>query len=96
VRYGVADRQYGADEIAAAPGASVGAARPAAHWPVVIAVDDRAAAVSTLFGYPVCLPVGRRRGAAGAGLADRRGARVGDPLADPSGHRLRHTSGSAA
>ena len=61
VRYGVADRQYGADEIAAwrrthpsvPPGTS-------AHRHGDVAVGDRTAVVSTLFGYPG-LPVEGRQ-----------------------------------
>jgi hypothetical protein len=53
VRYGVADRQYGAGEIAAwrraNPGVPVGRTL---RETVVVAVDDRTAVVSTLFGYP--------------------------------------------
>ena len=81
VRYGVADRQYGADEIAAWRRAhpSVPPGRRLSST-VIVAVDDRTAVVSTLFGYPG--PAGRGPadpdlGAAGGGLADRRGARLG-------------------
>jgi hypothetical protein len=53
VRFGVADRQQGADEIAAwrAEHPSV----PAGRWlsgTRVLAVDERTAVVTTLFGYP--------------------------------------------
>ena len=53
VRYGVADRQYGADEIAAWRRAhpSVPPGRRLTST-VIVAVDDRTAVVSTLFGYP--------------------------------------------
>ncbi|GAA4883566.1 AtzH-like domain-containing protein [Actinomycetospora straminea] len=61
VRYGVADRQYGADEIAAwrrdHPGVPPG--RRLAGT-VVVAVDDRTAVVSTLFGYPDHVAEGRQ------------------------------------
>lgn len=61
VRYGVADRQYGADAIAAwrhehptvPPGRTL-------TGTVIVAVDDRTAVVSTLFGYPH-LPVEGRQ-----------------------------------
>jgi hypothetical protein len=53
VRYGVADRQHGAAEIAAWRRAhpSVSPGRRLRET-VVVAVDERAAVVSTLFGYP--------------------------------------------
>ena len=53
VRYGVADRQYGADEIAAwrREHPSVPSGRRLTDT-LVVAVDDRTAVVSTLFGYP--------------------------------------------
>jgi hypothetical protein len=53
VRYGVADRQYGADEIAAwrREDSSVPAGRRLTGT-VAVAVADRTAVVSTLFGYP--------------------------------------------
>ncbi|MGZ8751142.1 MAG: oxalurate catabolism protein HpxZ [Pseudonocardia sp.] len=53
VRYGVADRQYGAAEIAAWRRAhpSVPPGRRLTGT-VIVAVDDRTAVVSTLFGYP--------------------------------------------
>jgi Protein of unknown function (DUF3225) len=83
VRYGVADRQHGAAEIAAwrrthpsvPPGRSL-------RETVVVAVDDRTAVVSTLFGYPGAAIEGAADpdvGAAGGRLADHRGTRVGDP-----------------
>lgn len=61
VRYGVADRQYGADAIAAwrhehptvPPGRTL-------TGTVIVAVDDRTAVVSTLFGY-AHLPVEGRQ-----------------------------------
>jgi 1-carboxybiuret hydrolase subunit AtzH-like protein len=61
VRYGVADRQYGANEIAVWRRAhpSVPPGRQLTGT-VVVAVDDRAAVVSTLFGYPG-LPVEGRQ-----------------------------------
>jgi ketosteroid isomerase-like protein len=53
VRYGVADRQYGAAQIAAwrreHPGVPPG--RTLSRT-VIVAIDDRTAVVSTLFGYP--------------------------------------------
>jgi ketosteroid isomerase-like protein len=53
VRYGVADRQHGAGQIAAwrreHPGVPPG--RTLCDT-VIVAVDDRTAVVSTLFGYP--------------------------------------------
>lgn len=53
VRFGVADRQQGAAEIAAwratHPTVSAGRALQDTH---VLAVDDRTAVVTTLFGYP--------------------------------------------
>jgi hypothetical protein len=53
VRFGVADRQQGADEIAAwrAAHPSVPAGRRLSGTRV-LAVDDRTAVVTTLFGYP--------------------------------------------
>jgi hypothetical protein len=53
VRYGVADRQHGAAEIAAwrSRNPSVPPGRRL-FGTVVLAVDDRCAVVSTLFGYP--------------------------------------------
>jgi hypothetical protein len=53
VRFGVADRQQGADEIAAwrAEHPSVPAGRRLSGTRV-LAVDDRTAVVTTLFGYP--------------------------------------------
>ena len=53
VRYGVADRQHGAAEIAAWRRAhpSVSPGRRLRET-VVVAVDERAAVVSTLFSYP--------------------------------------------
>jgi hypothetical protein len=53
VRYGVADRQHGAAEIAAWRRAhpSVPPGRRLRQT-VIVAVDDRTAVVSTLFGYP--------------------------------------------
>ena len=53
VRYGVADRQHGAAEIAAWRRAhpSVSPGRRLRET-VVVAVDERAAVVSTMFGYP--------------------------------------------
>jgi hypothetical protein len=61
VRYGVADRQHGAGEIAAwrrahpsvPPGRELRATQ-------VLAVDDRTAVVTTLFGYPDGLAEGRQ------------------------------------
>jgi hypothetical protein len=61
VRYGVADRQYGAAEIAAWRRAHPSV--PPGRWltgTVIVAVDDRTAVVSTLFGYPH-LPVEGRQ-----------------------------------
>jgi hypothetical protein len=52
VRYGVADRQQGAEEIAAWRREHPGV--PPGRWldrTTVVAVDDRTAVVSTLFGY---------------------------------------------
>jgi len=61
VRYGVADRQYGAAEIAewrqAHP--SVPPGRRLTDT-VIVAVDDRTAVVSTLFHYPGLLIEGRQ------------------------------------
>ena len=53
VRYGVADRQHGAAEIAAWRRAhpSVPPGRQL-HETVIVALDERTAVVSTLFGYP--------------------------------------------
>lgn len=53
VRYGVADRQYGAAAIAAwrQEHPSVPAGRRL-HGTRIVAVDDSAAVVTTLFGYP--------------------------------------------
>ena len=70
VRYGVADRQYGADEIAAwrrehptvPPGRRL-------TGTVIVTVDERTAGVSTLFGYPH-LPVEGRQTQTWARLAD--------------------------
>jgi len=61
VRYGVADRQYGAAEIAAWRRAhpSVPPGRRL-HDTVVVAVDERTAVVSTLFGYPGAAVEGRQ------------------------------------
>jgi hypothetical protein len=61
VRYGVADRQYGADEIAAWRRAhpSVPPGRRLSST-VIVAVDDRTAVVSTLFGYPGLAIEGRQ------------------------------------
>jgi ketosteroid isomerase-like protein len=53
VRYGVADRQYGAAEIAAWRRADPGVpAGRTLRETVIVTVDDRTAVVSTLFGYP--------------------------------------------
>jgi ketosteroid isomerase-like protein len=53
VRYGVADRQYGAAEIAAWRRADPGVpAGRTLRETVIVAIDDRTAVVSTLFGYP--------------------------------------------
>ncbi len=61
VRYGVADRQRGAAEIAAwrAAHPSVPPGRRLSGT-VVLAVDDRTAVVSTLFGYPGARVEGRQ------------------------------------
>jgi hypothetical protein len=61
VRYGVADRQYGAGEIAAwrRTHPSVPPGRRLTGT-VIVAVGDRTAVVSTLFGYPG-LPVEGRQ-----------------------------------
>lgn len=61
VRYGVADRQYGAGEIAAwrRSHPSVPPGRRLTGT-VIVAVGDRTAVVSTLFGYPH-LPVEGRQ-----------------------------------
>jgi len=61
VRYGVADRQYGADEIAAwrRTHPSVPPGRRLSST-VIVAVDDRTAVVSTLFGYPGLAIEGRQ------------------------------------
>ncbi|MGE0299269.1 MAG: AtzH-like domain-containing protein, partial [Dehalococcoidia bacterium] len=61
VRYGVADRQSGAEEIAAWRHAhpSVPAGR-VLHDTQVLAVDDRTAVVTTVFGYPDGLAEGRQ------------------------------------
>ena len=61
VRYGVADRQYGADAIAAwrRDHPSVPPGRRLTGT-VIVAADDRTAVVSTLFGYPH-LPVEGRQ-----------------------------------
>jgi ketosteroid isomerase-like protein len=61
VRYGVADRQYGAAEIAAWRRAhpSVPPGRRLRDT-VVVAVDARTAVVSTLFGYPDARVEGRQ------------------------------------
>jgi hypothetical protein len=53
VRYGVADRQYGAGEIAAWRRANPGVpAGRILRETVIVSVDDRTAVVSTLFCYP--------------------------------------------
>ena len=61
VRYGVADRQHGAAEIAAwrrrNPGVPPGRTL---RDTVVLAVDERTAVVSTLFGYPGASAEGRQ------------------------------------
>ena len=61
VRYGVADRQLGAAEIAAWRRAhpSVPPGRRLAET-VIVAVDERTAVVSTLFGYPGLAVEGRQ------------------------------------
>ena len=61
VRYGVADRQQGAAEIAAwrREHPSVPPGRRLRET-VVVAVDDRTAVVSTLFGYPGAATEGRQ------------------------------------
>jgi hypothetical protein len=61
VRYGVADRQHGAAEIAAWRRAhpSVPPDRRLRDT-VVVALDDRTAVVSTLFGYPGRTTEGRQ------------------------------------
>lgn len=61
VRYGVADRQHGAAEIAAWRQAhpSVPPGRRLRET-VIVAVDDRTAVVSTLFGYPGAVTEGRQ------------------------------------
>lgn len=61
VRYGVADRQHGAAEIAAWRRAhpSVPPGRRLRDT-VIVAVDDRTAVVSTLFGYPDAVVEGRQ------------------------------------
>jgi hypothetical protein len=61
VRYGVADRQYGAAEITAWRRAhpSVPTGRRL-FGTVIVAVDDRTAVVSTLFGYPHLSVEGRQ------------------------------------
>ena len=61
VRYGVADRQHGAAEIAAWRHAhpSVPPGRRLRDT-VVVAVDERTAVVSTLFGYPDGAAEGRQ------------------------------------
>lgn len=61
LRYGVADRQYGAVEIAAwrhdHPSVPPGRLLRDTH---VLAVDDRTAVVNTLFGYPGARTEGRQ------------------------------------
>lgn len=61
VRYGVADRQHGAAEITAwrreNPGVPPGRTL---RETVILAVDDRTAVVSTLFGYPGVPAEGRQ------------------------------------
>ena len=61
VRYGVADRQQGGPEIAAWRRAHPGvpAGRTLSET-VVLAVDERCAVVSTLFGYPGSAAEGRQ------------------------------------
>jgi len=61
VRYGVADRQYGAAESTAWRRAhpSVPTGRRL-YGTVIVAVDDRTAVVSTLFGYPHLSVEGRQ------------------------------------
>ena len=61
VRYGVADRQYGAGEIAAwrRTHPSVPPGRRLTGT-VIVAVGDRTAVVSTLFGYPGLPTEGRQ------------------------------------
>jgi hypothetical protein len=61
VRYGVADRQHGSAEIAAWRRAhpSVPPGRRLRET-VVVALDDRTAVVSTLFGYPDARVEGRQ------------------------------------
>jgi ketosteroid isomerase-like protein len=61
VRYGIADRQHGAAEIAAwrRTHPSVPPGRQLRET-VVVAVDDRTAVVSTLFGYPGAATEGRQ------------------------------------
>lgn len=78
VRHGVGDRQHGAGEIAAWRRAhpSVPPGRRLRET-VNVAVDDRRAVVSTLFGYPDATEEGRRPNSGGVTLA-------GDSLRDPS------------
>lgn len=61
VRYGVADRQRGAAQIAAwrreHPGVPPGRTL---SQTVIVAIDDRTAVVSTLFGYPGSRAEGRQ------------------------------------
>lgn len=60
-RYGVADRQSGADEIAAWRHTHPSVPPGRTLWDTrVLAVDDRTAVVTTLFGYPDGLAEGRQ------------------------------------
>ena len=53
VRFGVADRQHGAAEIAAWRQANPSVPPDRALWETrILAIDDRTAVVTTLFGYP--------------------------------------------